>query len=201
MYGHVNTLEETFKVLGLSKKPVVTESKDDADKKKLIESARAEKKPVVTESKAAPAKPTNGAKSKTMLLAEEIENLDKDLAAAVSAKSLVAPEKTNESKEMTKIASSLNYVMKFCSEAITKLEWRQEERSKKLANVFKMLREESDRVVQGIKKGTISEESAAKGEANSVIKRFVEAVGYVKAAFKVNESVYAALKESLKNAK
>lgn len=198
MYGHVNTLEETFQALGLSKKPVLTEGKDKAEKAKIIEAARVAKKPVVVESKAAPAKPAS--KSPAMMLAEEIETLDRDLAAAVSAKSIMAPA-TTESKEMTKIASSLTYVTKFCSEAITKLEWRQDKRSQQLTSIFKMLREESDRVAQGIKKGAISEESAAKGEANSVIKRFVEAVGYVKTAFKVNEGVYTALKESLKNAK
>ena len=197
---YVHTLEETFNILGLSKKPVLTEQKETSEKKKLIEAAR-QQKPVVTEGKAAPAKPAvNGVKSRAMLLAEEIETLDKDLAAAINAKSIAAPA-TTESKEMTKCASSLTYVTKFCAEAITKLEWRQDDRSKQLTSVFKMLREEADRVVQGIKKGAISEEGAAKTEANSVIKRFVEAVGYVKSAFKVNETVYTALKESLKNAK
>ena len=209
MYGHVNTLEDTFTILGLAKKPVVKESKDEAkeklERKRLIEEARQERaKGAVTETKPAPAKPADpkAPKSKLVTLAEEVQALSAELENAISNKSIAATITPKvEGKELDRVSKSLNHVMNFSAEAVKKFEWRQDERSQRIANVFKLIREEADKAAAKIKKGEIAEESAAKGEANAIIKRFIEAVGVVKAAFKINEDVFNALKESLKNVK
>lgn len=209
MYGHVNTLEDTFLILGLAKRPVLKESKEEAkdklERKRLIEEARQERtKATITETKPAPAKPADpkAPKSKLVTLAEEVQALSSELENAISNRSICATiEPKVEGKEMDKVSKSLNHVMNFSAEAVKKFEWRQDERSQRIATVFKLIREEADKAASKIKKGEIAEESVAKGEANSIIKRFIEAVGVVKTAFKINEDVFTALKESLKNVK
>ena len=195
MYGPVRSLQETMTTLRLvPSRKVISESddpeKEKVEKKRIIEEARQQRTKTAAP---APKDDKSAAKSKLMILAEDVENLSKEYAAIASSKPTP--------KEMDGVVASLNHVTGFSADAVKKYEWRSDDKSKKYASLFTMIKEEAEKLLAKVKKGDITEEDDARKEVNPLLKRFVEAVGVVKGDFKINEEVFNALKESLKNVK
>lgn len=199
MYGPVRPLSETFRILGLvkpSSAPVaekkVDSDREKAEKRRVIEEARRARQEKM-QSKAQPKELTKEAASKSRLetLLEEVERAAKELRgeSAVPAAGKSADE----------ILASLKHVLNFSSKVVKKFEWREDERSKNIASLFKVLGEEATRLAAAISDKKLSEGDTESVEAYKLIKRYVEAVECMRAYFKVNEDAVRQIKEQLKD--
>lgn len=201
-YGVVRPLSETMDALGLGgpKKSApgkLNESKktdEKAEKSKLVESARASVK------KDARVAPKPSAKDSLLKLVEEVEAIE---AAVVSADPAPAPAKAEATKEndLSGVVEGLGHIGKFSDMILKKFEWRSTEPAKLVTELFKSIKTEADAQVAKIKGGQISEASVARVECDKLAKRFVEAVGHVKASIPVNKEVFEKLVAHLKDVK
>lgn len=201
-YGVVRPLSETMDALGLSPKKAapgkLNESKktdDRTEKTKLVEAARTT---VKKDARVAPAK--SSSKDGLLKLVEEVEAIE---ASMKSADPVPAPAKAEDTKEndLSGVVEGLSHITKFSDMILKKFEWRSTEPAKLVTELFKSIKTEADSQVAKIKGGQISEASVARIECDKLAKRFVEAVGHVKASIPVNKEVFDKLIAHLKDVK
>ena len=145
----------------------------------------------------AAAKP--GANDKLARLLEEVEAIEK----AVKTETLVAskPEAKKLSEELSGVLTGLGHIQTFSDSILKKFEWRTTEAAKVVTELFKSIKTEAVGQISKIKSGSLSEASAARTDCDRLAKRFVEAVGHVKADLSVNKEVFAKLVAHLKDVK
>jgi hypothetical protein len=184
MFGPVRLISENLKAIGLVK-PI---------------SAMQPKKPVLAESKPAPkqtTKPTLVApkvapkvqpKDRLASLLEQVDSLSNEMKVVFAE----AP-----SQKVRNVLEGLDHIQKVSAAVTKKYAWRQDERSKNIAELFKSIGSLAEGMRTQISSGSLTEEGKIKEDANELIKRFVKAVGVVKEEIGINKDVYSSLlKES-----
>lgn len=188
MFGPVRPISENLKAIGLikpssavqPKKPVLAEAKP---------APKQETKPVAAAAKPAPKAPPVS-KDHLAALLEQVENLQKEMKTTFAE----AP-----SQKVRNVLEGLDHIQKVSAAVTKKYEWRQDERSKSVTELFKAIAGMAESMRTQISSGSLTEEGKIKSDANELIKRFVKAVGVVKEEVGINKDVYASLlKESEK---
>jgi hypothetical protein len=195
-YGRVRPLWETMRILKLQsgQSQTITESrqsdpeKEKLDKKRLIEQARQRRKEGTTFEK-----PASLQKDKFEAILESIDAVEKEIKeVAVPPPDQAKPSLSGDLKE---VVDSLTHIKKFSESVVKRYGWRTGDKEKIIYEIFAAIRDEANNQLERVTKGWVTEEAAARTESQKLIKQFVEAVGYIKDQFQLNQIAYSELKK------
>lgn len=199
-FGPVRTISENLKTMGLiSQKPVNESEKEKIEKKRLIEEARrarqpkkveAPSKPIVESKKEAPAKKVE--KTRLEKLLEEVETLSQEVKTVVTE----AP-----SQKMRTAIESLEHMQKVSEAIVKKYDWRMDEKSQNIAELFKQISNKTTELHKFVYGNDLAEADKTREDVNGLVKRFVKAVGFVKEDLSIDDEVFTNLKQEAEKIK
>lgn len=198
-YGQVRPLSETFRILKLvppskpeEKEKVLSEGsrrgseeKERLERRRIIEQARRERSGAVKEEPKAK-------KGDVDLIIEEIESLEREIRGE---------GKSDASSDLKEHMECLSCVEEFSGEVVKRYGWRSGEKEKLIAELFSAIRDAARNQKECISSGKVGEKDREGDVAKEVIKKFVEALDFIKDQFCLNETFYRELKKWAEAAK
>ncbi len=95
---------------------------------------------------------------------------------------------------MQEVEESLDHIKQFSSKVLKRYEWREDEKSRVVTELFKGIREEAVKQTDELQQKQVSEDNASSSSKKLVMK-YVEALSFVKDQFRLNETAYSELKK------
>ncbi len=202
-YGTVRSLEETMSLLrlvpgGKSGTQRLDESQAAAARNRLnegrtstkpldesgsSEKEKLEKKRVIEEARRKRAAEGSAPKKSSLdLILEDIQQLEREINS------------TERSGAMQEVEESLDHIKQFSSKVLKRYEWREDEKSRVVTELFKGIREEAVKQTDELQQKQVSEDNASSSSKKLVMK-YVEALSFVKDQFRLNETAYSELKK------